>query len=224
MRPLHRCMVVLVGIVTAGGGWWHYRTPEVTVLSFHIGQTFEEVAKASTYPVMMHSNIPSEDDTQFGATWVSDPAVVIRFNDPKHGFVLPPTKFAALTYSHNKAATLATSPMLEKMPFDQAVTVLENLQEQFKAGGWEPWEGDDSKWFDLTPEGKRRLYEAMVQTGVSQTLELRIPKKYGMTFRFWCAAGCGTRKPPYLFMIDVGIGRDTHSWWDEDRRRGAGGD
>src|SRR3712207_7427924 len=47
------------------------------------------------------SNRPAEDpgDNQFGAIWVTEPAVIIRFTDPKHEFTLPPTKFAALTFS-----------------------------------------------------------------------------------------------------------------------------
>lgn len=194
------------------GVWWHYRTPEPTILAFSIGQTFEEVAKNSSYPVLERSNRPADDpgENQFGATWVTEPAVIIRFNDPKHGFTLPPTKFAALTFSENKAASLATSPMLDKLPFDEAVAVLENLQNQFKAGGWEPWTVNDSKWFDLTPGGKKRLYERMFEPGYSESAELRIPGKYAMTFRFQCAEGCWTREPPYLFLVDVGVGEDIY--------------
>ena len=133
--------------------WWHSRPPELTVLAFRLGQTFEQVAKDSSYPVMERSNRPADDtDNKFGATWVTEPAVIIRFTDPKHGFTLPPTKFAALTFSQNQAVSLATSPMLDPLPFDEAVLILENLQNQFKAGGWEPWVKDDSTWFDLTPK------------------------------------------------------------------------
>ncbi|BDT60115.1 hypothetical protein MasN3_36090 [Massilia varians] len=213
----------LVLVVIAGAAlWWHYRTPEPTVLSFHLGQTFEEVAQNSTYPVMERSNHPADDATQFGATWVSEPAVIIRFTDPIHGFTLPPTKFAALTYEHNVASVLSTSPMLEKLPFDKAVAILENLQKQFKAGGWAPYEDDGSRWFDLTPEGKKRLHAAMLKPPFLEHYTLRVPKKYAMTFRFKCAEGCWTREPPYLFLIDVSISSDSHGWelgdppiWDE---------
>jgi hypothetical protein len=102
--------------------------------------------------------------------------------------------------------------MLDKLPFDEAVAVLENLQNQFKAGGWEPWKDDGSKWFDLTPDGKKRLYERMFEPGYMQTAILRIPKKYSITFRLFCAEGCWTREPPYKFLIDVGVGVDTEGW------------
>jgi hypothetical protein len=206
---------MLAGLVgTAAGLRSYYSMPDPTVLSFSIGQTFEEVEKRSTFPVLERSNRPADDPggTRFGATWVTEPAVIVHFNDPKHGFTLPPTKFAALSYMHNKVDTLATSPMLEELPFEQTVVVLENLQNQFKAGGWEPYEGDDSEWFDLTPEGKRHLYARMFEPGFMQQTSLRVPKKYGMTFRLKCAAGCWTREPPYLFLIDVGLSNDVFGW------------
>ena len=107
--------------------------------------------------------------------------------------------------------------MLNKLPFDEAVAILENLQNQFKAGGWEPWEVDDSTWFDFTPDGKKRLYARMFEPGYMETQSLRVPKKYGMTFRLWCAEGCMTREPPYLFLIDVGVGSDVYGWEPGDR-------
>lgn len=209
--------LLIVAAVVAAVVWRHYRVPEPTVLSFRIGQTFEEVAKASTYPVMERSNIPTNAHLQSGATWVTEPAVVLSFNDPKHGFTLPATKFAMVSYMDNKVDTIATSPMLEKLPFDQAVAVLEHLQNQFKAGGWEPWAGDGSQWFDFTPEGKKRLYARMFQS-LAQSAELRVPNKYAMTFRLKCMDGCWDRTPPYLFLIDIGVGNDVHAWYDQETR------
>jgi len=203
---------IMVGLLVIGIVWYEH-IPEPTVLSFRIGQTFEEVAASSTYPVMERSNRPADDpgNNRFGATWVTKPAVIIHFNDPQHGFTLPPTKFAALGFDENRASTLATSPMLDKLPFDEAVAVLEDLQRQFKAGGWIPFQADGSTWFDFTPQGKKRLFAHLMEHDM-QTVSLYVPKKYGMTFRLWCAKGCVSGKPPYLFMIDIGVGMDTHSW------------
>ena len=158
--------------------WWHSRATEPTVLSFRLGQTFEQVVKDSTYPALNRSNRPRDDwdGNKFGAIWVTEPSVIIRFTDPRHGFTLPPTKFAVLTFSENQAVSLATSPMLDPLPFDKAVAILEDLQNQFKAGGWEPWEKDDSSWFDLTPQGKQRLYARMFESGYLQQTTLRIPR------------------------------------------------
>lgn len=206
MKGLHRLLVLAGGLVLVAA-WWHSHMPEPTLLSFRPGQAFEGVVKDSTFPVLTKSNIP-DSDTGWGGTWVTEPAVIVRLNDLEHGFTLPPTKFAALLFQRNVVSTLATSPMLDELPFDEAIVILENLQNQFKVGGWEPWERDDSAWFDLTPEGKKRLYERMFEPGYAQEASLRIPKLYGMTFRLKCTEGCWTREPPYKFLIDVGVGRD----------------
>lgn len=221
MKPRNLALALGVTVAVLGIGVWRHSPAPVTpptILSFGVGQTFEEVVKASTYPVMEHSSKPSEETRYAGITSVTEPAVILRFSDPQHGFALPPTKFALIGYSDNLVETIATSPMLEKLPFDQAVAILENLQEQFKAGGWEPSQLDGSTWFDLTPDGKKRLYERMLQPGFSQEASLRVPNKYGMTFRLWCSDGCMEGRPPYLFLIDIGVSRDIEGGLNVSRR------
>lgn len=212
MKLLRLLCALLVAVPAIGIVAWRHSRPPVTaiptVLSFRVGQTFEEVVKNSTYPIRQHSNPPSDDPMhlQSGETFVTEAAVILHFNDARHGFTLPPTKFALVGYDHNKVTTVSTSPMLDKLPFDEALAVLENLQNQFKAGGWKPWQNDGSAWFDLTPSGKKRLYERMFEPPYGQSAELRVPKKYAMTFRLQCAEGCWTRQPPYKFLVDVGVG------------------
>jgi hypothetical protein len=105
--------------------------------------------------------------------------------------------------------------MIDPLPFDEAVAVVEKLQNQFQRGGWVPWEADESEWFDLTPAGKKRLYERMFERGYYQSAELRVPGKYSTIFRLKCMQGCWTREPPYRFLVDVGIGEDFFEWWDK---------
>lgn len=206
-----RLLIALALAVTLGIVLWPERPPAPpTVLSFHVGQPFEEVAKNSTFSVMENANIPSGDNHS-GAIWVTEPSVIIRFNDPQHGFTLPPTKFASVFFMDNRAETLSTTPMLDKLPFDEAVAVLANLQKQFKAGGWEPWRTNGHEWFDFSLEGRKQLHEEMFAPGWSRTEILRVPNKYSMTFRFKCAAGCNTREPPYLFLIDIGLAHDFYA-------------
>jgi hypothetical protein len=208
-----RTAVFMLAVVAAALGtrpWQRLSAPvEPTVLSFRVGQHFGDVVKASTYPVRQRSNVPSADVGMAGDTFVTEPAVILCFNDPQHGFVLPPTKFALVGYEHDVVDTVATSPMLDKVSFDEAVAVLENLQNQFKAGGWEPWAKDGSTWFDLSPQGRQRLFRRMFEPGFSQTAELLIPKKYSITFRLKCTDGCWPGEaPPYRFLVDVGISYD----------------
>jgi hypothetical protein len=161
---------------------------------------------------MSHSIIPTETYLQSGQTLVTEPAVTLHFDDPMHGFTLPPTKFAMISYDRNHVSTITTSPMLNKLPFARAVTVLKNLQDQFIAGGWEPWAENGSKWFDLSQDGKRRLYARVLEPGYMQTATLRIPKKYTMIFRLKCAEGCWTHEPPYRFLIDISLSDDIAGW------------
>lgn len=208
-----RTLVLVCAAATAAlatGLWLRGAAPvEPTVLSFRIGQHFEDVVKASTYPVLQHSNVPSAEMGMAGDTFVTEPAVILCFNDPQHGFVLPPTKFAFVGYEHDVVDTVATSPMLKKMSFDEAVAALDNLQNQFRAGGWEPWSRDGSTWFDLTPQGRQRLFRRMFEPGYSQSAELLIPKKYSITFRLKCTDGCWPGEaPPYRFLVDIGISYD----------------
>jgi hypothetical protein len=216
MKVSHKRLVVLAGVVAVAGGLFTVLTGlqaqhDIPVLSLRVGQPFSEVVRDSSYPVLKHVGNPRQREDGFGWTDITAP-VILRFNDQQHGFTLPPTKFAAVTYQDGKVGTVATTPMLEKLPFDQAVAVLGNLQNQFQAGGWEPWKDDDSTWFDLTPEGKKRLYARMFEPQYMRSISLRVPKNYGMTVRLWCAEGCATREPPYLFLIDVGVGSDTAGW------------
>jgi hypothetical protein len=213
MKRRSLILVIIVGLTILAAHAWQRSVPTAspTVLSFRIGQSFEDVVGASTYPVLERSNDPRESKyLQSGETFVTEPAVILHFNDPEHSFTLPATKFAVLGYMHNRLETVATSPALEKLPFDQAIVILEDLQNQFRAGGWEPWEGDGSTWFDLTPEGKNRLFVRMFEPGFLEQTTLRVPGKYAMTLRLKCTDGCRQEKQPYRFLIDVGVSDDLY--------------
>jgi hypothetical protein len=191
------------------------KTVVPTVINLNIGAKYEDVVRSSSYPITKHTAIVHDIPLDVGGSFVEEPAVILHFTDPQHGFELPPTKFAAIGYWHNQVTTVSTSPMLDTLPFHEAVALLEILQNQFKRGGWEPWEGDESEWFDLSPTGTQRLYERMFEPGYAETTELRVPGKYAMTFRLKCTQGCWTREPPYRFLIDIGVGEDGFSWWDK---------
>lgn len=221
-RPSRRLLAV---IFTAGAAtWWYFSPPAPSVLSFCIGQHFEEVVRKSSYPVLQHSHRPADDPGKYGIgnTVVTEPSVILRLDDPRHGFMLPPTNFAVLAFADNKAVMLSTSPTLEKLSFDDALALLAHLQKRFKARGWEPRNGDGNDWFDLSPEGRQRLYARMFEPRFIQSTELHVPNKYEMTLQLRCAEGCATREPPYLFMIDLVVGEDRDSWHDTgDEKKSA---
>jgi len=185
-----------IGFVLAciGGMVWYFHEPKPTMISLYIGQPFAEVVKGSTYPIRGGVE-PGLDETGFGWTDVYKPSVILRFNDPQHGFTHPPTTFLAITYMDGVVATVATSPMLKKLPFDQAVELLGQLQQQFQRGGWQPWAGNGSVWFDLSPAGKKQLHDNLrdIRHGWAEEAWLIVPDKYGITFRIKCAANCDSK-------------------------------
>ncbi len=218
MKRRYYLGIIAVFLMLATVSWKSRSSPRPvipTVINLNIGMPYADVIKSSSYPISKHTANYRDVPLDVGASFVDHPAVVIHFTDPQHGFTLPPTKFAAIGYDDNRVATVSTSPMLEKLPFDEAVALLENLQNQFKRGGWSPWEGNESEWFDLTPTGKKQLYARMFEAGYGQMTDLRIPGKYSMIFRLQCERGCWTREPPYLFLVDIGVSDDLHAWWDK---------
>ncbi|MFC7651496.1 hypothetical protein ACFQT4_04385 [Pseudoduganella danionis] len=190
-------------LILGYGAWAYFYEPEATIISAHVGKTFDQVAQDSTFPIKARSG-GAATDMQW--TYVSEPSVIIRFSDPRHGFTLPPTTFAAVTYMHGKVTSISTSPMLKPLPFDEAIELLAQLQQQFQAGGWQPWKDSDSSWFDLTPAGRQHLHEALRTRGSIRGQELIVPGKYTMIFRLHCHAGCANVPGPERYLIDIGLG------------------
>lgn len=188
--------------------WFYFYVPTPTTISVRIGDTFEQVARASNFPVMASSDIPTSDEVGSGSTWVRKPSVIIHFNDPKYGFSLPPTKFAAIGYMHNKVDTIATSPMLDQLSYDQALAVVVALQNQFIAGSWQL--DDATTWFDLTPAGRNALHRnlRLGSQGYRKEVSLRAPEKYSMIFRLRCTTRCDSDLGLDRYLIDIGITQD----------------
>jgi hypothetical protein len=203
----HRYIYAVAGIaaVVAAAVWakYDYSVP-TTTLSLRIGETYDDVIKGSTYPVVRNSVPPSEKPYYGGSTWISTPAVVIVFNDPEHGFTLPPTKFAGIGYEDRRVVTITTSPMLDPLPFDEAIALLNRLQADFKKAGWQPIRTSADgppDWFDTrSPEGIKELR-------VGGSRELSATKRYRMDFNFKCWEEC--RPEPSaksVYLIDVSMG------------------
>jgi hypothetical protein len=176
-----------------------------TTLSVRIGESYEDVVQGSTFPVVKKSDAPDEKH-DYGSTWISAPSVVIVFNDPQHGFTLPPTKFGAIGYDERKVSTITTSPMLEALPFDEAIALVNRLQADFRRGGWEPIERSGERppaWFDTSsPAGLAELRRG-------STRELVVPHKYMMYLNFKCWDKCSpVPNEKSVYLIDVSMGAD----------------
>jgi hypothetical protein len=180
-----------------------YRFTPATTLSVNIGDSYEHVIESSTYVIRDHSMAPDGKDG-FGAVWIDTPAVQVRFSDPLHGFTLPPTKFAMVTLLEYKVTTITTSPMLDPLPFNEAIALLNRLQADFKKAGWEPIERSGERpptWFDT----QTAMGLAELRTG--NTRELVVGDKYRMYFNFKCWDECYPEpNAKSVYLIDVSIG------------------
>lgn len=165
--------------------WAYFYSPTPTVISLRIGQSFHEVVNNSSFKVMEASNIPDESTEGNGATWITRPAVIVHFNDPQYQFTLPPTTFAAVDYMNYRVSTISTSPMLKKLPFEDAFAIAESLQRQFQSKGWQPENG--TNWLNFGD--KEALHEALRRDlpTLRNYMELVAPKKYSIIFRFYCS-------------------------------------
>lgn len=187
---------------------WSTRT-----LSVHIGKPYELVVKDSSFPVedktAIYPGDPDDpkDPPRPGSTWISSPTV-IDFDDPAHGFKLPPTVFGAITYADKKVSTLTTSPMSETLPFAQALDRLVTVQDTLKSRGWKVEPLDNNDWFIVDSAVEReRLRAKLFDQAVG--IDLYVPGQYSLLLLIKCYARCDKGEPEAAkYLIDISVGRD----------------
>ncbi|WP_242485644.1 hypothetical protein [Pseudomonas sp. TH43] len=183
---------------------FHY---PMDVLRVHIGKHYQSVERDSTTDLEKHTAIYPSEPPHPSSTWISSPTVV-EFDDPIHGFKLPPTVFGAVTYASQKISTLTTSPMTETLPFAEALDRLVATQINLKSRGWklEPLEKND--WFNLDSVAEReRLRTKLFDQAVG--VDLYVPGKYSLLLLIKCYASCDKQDPTTAqYLIDISVGRD----------------
>ena len=185
------------------------RAPKTTtVISAHIGKTYEGVARDSTFPIKTKTVIYPSDPPEPDSVWLRG-SVIVKFDDPEHGFTLPPTKFGLVSFSDWKVVTITTSPMLETLPFDQLIPLLDHIQQMLKKSGWIPeFGGERHSWFKIENEADRNALQSLLFKQ-AVTAALLVPRKYGMSLIVKCYARCDERDPNTArYLIDVSVGRD----------------
>ncbi len=181
---------------------------EIGTIALHIGKPYKDVLRDSTFPVKSETAMRATTPPVEDSTWITRPAIV-KFDDPKHGFTLPPTKFGAIGYNRGRVTTFTTSPMLETLHFDQLIPLLNHIQEMLKSSGWIAEYGDERhSWFKVESESDRSALQSLLfDQAVSAAL--LIPHKYGMSLIVKCYARCAERDPNTArYLIDVSVGRD----------------
>jgi hypothetical protein len=194
----------LAGTAIAYSNW------STDTLRVHIGKTYDETVADSTYGVAAHTVIYPGNPPHPSSAWISTP-VIIHFDDAKHGFTLPVTKFGSIGFDEGKVSNMTTSPMLETLPFDQLVVLLDQLQSQLKNAGWVEWNAETNPWVNMTDEASRETLQAELFDHVMVTV-LLIPHKYSLALNVKCYARCDERNPKTAkYLIDVSVGKDHYS-------------
>jgi len=182
----------------------------IDTIFVHVGKPYEDVILDSTFPVRSNTLIRPTTPPIEDSTWFKDP-VIVSFDDPQHGFTLPPTKFGAVGYSEGKVTTITTSPMLETLTFDQLIPLLSHLQQMLKDAGWPPEDQDNYAWLKIKNEEEKNTLQNLLFDQVVIVM-LRVPNKYMLALNVKCYARCDERDPETAkYLIDVSIGKDFHS-------------
>lgn len=193
--------------------------PKPTALVVCIGMRYDEVVKRSSYPAQANGMAPS-GKTGFGTIDVTKPAVIVKYDDPQYGFELPPTTFVAITFGNSVVESITTTPMLEALRFPEAVEVLSQTQEKFRSTGWIPWKGNQSVWFDLSPQGRKSLHAEVLRFSQSEQWLLHPQRHLEMIFRIKCMDDCDDEDDA-RYLIDVSFGKSTGSDNSATPRPGA---
>lgn len=90
----------------------------------------------------------------------------LRFIDPQYGFVTPPARFFAITFNKGKVGNIRMSPQVEPLLLDDALKVVLDLQDQWRAQGWEAVTPISSPPFADTP-GWRAIFRDKNKVGVT---------------------------------------------------------
>ncbi|PHM38170.1 hypothetical protein Xmau_03557 [Xenorhabdus mauleonii] len=100
--------------------------PEIALV---VGEPYEDMRLRSSAAIDPHlpgkiwHNIPKTDAR-------------LRFIDPKYGFVTPPARFFAVLYANDIITSVRMSPQIEPLPYDDAIKIVLDLQDQWRKTGW----------------------------------------------------------------------------------------
>ncbi|WP_283189534.1 hypothetical protein [Pseudomonas sp. PMCC200344] len=209
MRFLSRLSLISMSAILIGLGVAYFNW-NTEILSAHIGKSYNDTVEDSTFSVTANTAFYPSKPPHPSSTWISKP-VIIHFDDPEHGFTLPATKFGAIGFDEGKVSTMTTSPMLETLPFDQMMPLLNQLQGMLKDSGWVPRNREENSWLTLGSEVEKNALQKQLFDQVVVVM-LLIPHKYSLALNVKCYARCNERDPKTAkYLIDVSVGSDYYS-------------
>ncbi|WP_338128398.1 hypothetical protein [Xenorhabdus bovienii] len=100
--------------------------PEIALV---IGEPYEDMRQRSS------AKISPPYDNSIGFR-IPKTDARLRFTDPKYGFITPPARFFTVSYNKGMIESVRMSPQIEPLPYDDAIKVVLDLQDQWRKAGW----------------------------------------------------------------------------------------
>lgn len=126
--------------------------PEVVV---EMGGTYENLRRNSSAPFSPEIR---------GHIWFGIPMTDarLRFVDPQFGFTTPAARFFTVNFDDNVIFGIRMSPQIEPLLIDDALKVVLDLQEQWRAKGWVAMGVRDDPTIADTPEWREWLRKGIL--------------------------------------------------------------
>jgi hypothetical protein len=123
------------------------REPEIALV---IGEPWEDMRKRSSAII---------DPAISGHAWGRMPKsdASLRLADPQYGFVTPLSRFFTVGFDDGRVNDVRMSPQIEPLPLDDALTIVLDLQDQWRKAGWKSIRVKDNPPFVDTPEWRTQL-------------------------------------------------------------------
>ena len=81
----------------------------------------------------------------------------LRLVDPQYGFVTPLARFFTVSFDNERVSIVRMSPQIEPLLLDDTLKVIQDLQDQWRKGGWVPVRLDIAPEFEDTPQWRAAL-------------------------------------------------------------------
>lgn len=123
--------------------------PEIALL---LGEPWEDMRQRSSAQIM--PAIP-------GHYWFRIPETDarLRFVDPQYGFVTPLARFFTISFDDERVANIRMSPQIEPLLLDDALKIVLDLQDQWRARGWVPMRRNSAPPFADTTEWRTQFQD-----------------------------------------------------------------
>ena len=149
--------IAIVGLILISGFFHSFAAePEIALV---YGEPWEDMRQRSSAKIA--PAIPDE-------IWFRMPKsdARLRFIDPHYGFVTPLARFFAITFNKGEVRNIRMSPQVEPLLLDDALKVVLDLQDQWRANGWVAMRRISAPPFADTPQW-RALFRDKNKVGVT---------------------------------------------------------